>query len=343
MPISSSKLKAFDSTIAEKDLPPIIEILRKGELGFGPKVGEFEKAFGSFSQKRYNIATNSASAAAYMIFAYLRAHQGECDVYTTSLGFTSPAWAAQATGHRIIFVDVDENLQFSTADYKTKRTIPPKNSNDEGERPVVLMPVLYGGVSTIEGFEPYGDEIIVVDSAHCVTPTIKSDFVFFSFHPYKPICSPDGGLIGTNHSEAATYLRNYRNFGRTPNGHTYDITQEGFKFYMNNLSAAVALTQLPHYEKKLSHRKTNYEKWATDYTLLPQDESSSYYLATTLVENADELMKTIGVARHYPMLHTTTYYKSQKKITLQHLEKIHSQILNLPLYSETSNSCSGGI
>ena len=332
MPTSSSKLRAFDSTIAEEDLAPIVEILKKGELGFGPKVGEFEKAFASFSQKRYNIATNSASAAAYMIFAYLRAHKGKCDVYTTSLGFTSPAWAAQATGHRIIFVDVDENLQFSTADYKTKRTIPPKNSNDEGERPVVLMPVLYGGVSTIEGFEPYGDEIIVVDSAHCVTPTIKSDFVFFSFHPYKPICSPDGGLIGTNNSKAVSYLRNYRNFGRVPNGDTYDIQHDGFKFYMNNLSAAVALTQLPHYDKKLAHRKTNYEKWAEQYSLLPQDEKSSYYLATTLVDNASELLDTIGVSRHYPMLHKTTYYDPQHDAPLLYLESVHSKILNLPLY-----------
>ena len=332
MPTNSSKLRAFDSTIAEEDLAPIVEILKKGELGFGPKVGEFEKAFASFSQKRYNIATNSASAAAYMVFAYLRAHKGKCDVYTTSLGFTSPAWAAQATGHRIIFVDVDDKLQFSTADYKAKRPTQELNLTADESRPVVLMPVLYGGVSTIEGFEPYGDEIIVVDSAHCVTPTIKSDFVFFSFHPYKPICSPDGGLIGTNNSKAVSYLRNYRNFGRVPHGDTYDIKHDGFKFYMNNLSAAVALTQLPHYDKKLAHRKANYEKWAEEYTLLPQDAKSSYYLGTTLVDNANELLNTIGVARHYPMLHQTTYYGRSRQNELPRLESLHPKILNLPLY-----------
>jgi dTDP-4-amino-4,6-dideoxygalactose transaminase len=335
MPANPRKLKAFDSAIEEEDLAPILEILRKGELGFGPKVGEFEKEFASFSNKRYNIATNSASAAAFMIFAYLRSHKGKCDVYTTSLGFTSPAWAAAANGHRVIFVDVDENLQFSTQDYKTKRTLPEKHLQTCRCRPVVLMPVLYGGVSTIEGFEPYGDEIIVVDSAHCVTPTIKADFLFFSFHPYKPICSPDGGLIATGNTSAVTYLRNYRNFGRVSAGNSYDIKHDGFKFYMNNLSAAVALTQLPHYDKKLAHRKSNYKKWAEQYTLLPQDEKSSYYLATTLVDNANELLNTIGVARHYPMLHQTTYYGRTRKISLPRLEDLHSKILNLPLYEET--------
>ena len=338
--VTTNNLKAFDSIIAEEDLAPIIEVLRKGKLGFGPNVTEFEKQFASFSNKRYNVATNSASAAAYMIFAYLYETLGPCEVYTTSLGFTSPAWAAHTQGHTVVFVDVDDHLQFSTSSYKKLRA---SRRNKTSPKPVVLMPVLYGGVSTIDGFDPAGDEVVVVDSAHCATPTIQSDFVFFSFHPYKPVCSPDGGLIGTNDSGAENYFRSYRNFGRVPRGCSYDINQDGFKFYMNNLSATIALTQLPLYEKKLAHRKANYEKWATDYTLLPQDKSSSYYLATTLVENADELMKTIGVARHYPMLHTTTYYKSQKKIILQHLEKIHSQILNLPLYSETSNSCSDGI
>ncbi len=326
----SSKMKAFDSSILAEDLPSIIEVLQKGALGFGPNVTEFENQFTSFSHKSYNIATNSASAAAYMIFAYLFALKGPCDVYTTSLGFTSPAWAARQNGHRVIFVDVNKDLQFSTTSYKERRLAV---SLQKPSLPVVLMPVLYGGVSNIEDFEPYGDEVVVVDSAHCVTPTIKSDFVFFSFHPYKPICSPDGGLIGTNDSAAENYFRSYRNFGRVTSGSSYDITQEGFKFYMNNLSATVALTQLPRYAAQLAERKTNYERWGEEFTLLPQDSHSSYYLGTTLVDNAEALTERIGVARHYPMLHTTAYWSSVEKHCLPLLEEVHSTILNLPLYS----------
>ena len=39
------------------------------------------------------------------------------------------------------------------------------------------MPILYGGVSTIPNFIEglVGDEFIALDSAHCVTPTMKSD------------------------------------------------------------------------------------------------------------------------------------------------------------------------
>jgi hypothetical protein len=47
------------------------------------------------------------------------------------------------------------------------------------------MPILYGVLSNIDDWDLEGDEIVVVDSAHCVTPTIKCNFSFFSFHPYS--------------------------------------------------------------------------------------------------------------------------------------------------------------
>ena len=57
-----------------------------------------------------------------------------------------------------------------------------------------------------------GDEIVVIDSAHCATPNINSDYTFFSFHPYKPICSSDGGMISTDDLESKNYFKNYRKF-----------------------------------------------------------------------------------------------------------------------------------
>ena len=141
------------------------------------------------------------------------------------------------------------------------------------------MPILYGGVSTIEGFDSIRSdgyrEIIVVDSAHCVTPTIDSDFTFFSFHPYKPICSSDGGMISVDCPEASDWFASYRNFGRSNYMGTYDITQEGFKFYMNNLNASIALLSLSKYDELLDIRKSNYRKLTN---VLPQDEFSSFYL-----------------------------------------------------------------
>jgi len=317
-------MKVFESKFSEEELNPINEVIKKGQLGFGSNVLKFENKFKYFSNKKYNIATNSASAAAFMIFSYLKEKYGVCDIYTPSLGFTSPAWAAKHFGHNIIWVDVNDNLLFDCRDYLNKRR--------EENQPVV-MPILYGGISNIDGWDLEGDEIVVVDSAHCVTPTIKCDFSFFSFHPYKPICSSDGGMISTDDSEATEYFRNYRNFGRQNINDSYDIIQEGFKFYMNNLNATIALISLKKYKKDLKVRKENYLDlcYAGLNDVLPHDDNSSYYFATRLNDKANEFNKHYQLAKHYPLLHKTKYYNS--KVRLPNTELLYNKIINLPLWT----------
>jgi dTDP-4-amino-4,6-dideoxygalactose transaminase len=311
-------MKIFETKFTREELEFLDPILQKGELGFGSNVSLFETQFQSFSGKTHNIATNSASAAAFMIFAYLKEKYGVCDIYTPSLAFTSPAWAAKHLGHNIIWVDVDDNLLFDCNDYLNIRT----KTNQ-----AVVMPILYGGVSNIDNWTLVGDEIVVVDSAHCVTPTIKSDFTFFSFHPYKPICSSDGGMISTDDQEASEWLSNYRNFGRQNTGDSYDITQNGFKFYMNNLNASIALISLGKYFLNLKTRKENYSKLDN---VLPHDEKSSYYIATRIDKNANQFNQDNNLARHYPLLHKTKYFNSS--VRLPNTELLHPQIINLPLW-----------
>lgn len=311
-------MRVFKSNFTKEELSFLDPILQNGELGFGPNVSLFETQFQPFSNKTHNIATNSASAAAFMVFAYLKEKYGICDVYTPSLAFTSPAWAAKHFGHNLIWVDIDDNLLFDCNDYLNKRT----RANQ-----AVIMPILYGGVSNIDNWTLVGDEIVVVDSAHCVTPTIKSDFTFFSFHPYKPICSSDGGMISTDIQEAAEWLSNYRNFGRQNVGNSYDITQNGFKFYMNNLNASIALISLGKYFLNLKIRKENYSKLDN---VLPHDKKSSYYIATRIDKNANQFNQDNNLARHYPLLHKTKYFSSD--IKLPNTELLHPQIINLPLW-----------
>ena len=318
-------MRVFETKFNKEELSSIIEVLEKGELGFGENVINFEKLFQFFSKKTYNVATNSASAAAFMIFSYLKEKYGVCDVYTPSLGFTSPAWAAKHFGHNLIFVEVNNNLLFDCNHYLQIR----KTSKNKK----VLIPILYGGVSNINNWNVIGDEIVVVDSAHCVTPTIKSDYTFFSFHPYKPICSSDGGMISTNIEEADNYFKNYRNFGRININNTYDINQEGFKFYMNNLNATIALESIKKYHKNLEIRKENYLDlcYIGLNDLLSHDDDSSYYFATRIKENADEFNNKLNLQKHYPLLHLTNYYKDGSNLPFT--EDIHSKIINLPLWN----------
>lgn len=338
-------MKLFETKINRDDiLNTITPVLESGNLGFGPNVGEIEKTFKPFSSKKYNTATNSASASAFMIFAYLKEKYGKCDVYTTSIGFTSPAWAAKHFGHNLIWVEVDENILFDVEDYREKRRQRCERYTDGGIKPV-LMPILYGGVSNIKGFDGIKgdgyDEIVVVDSAHCVTPTIKSDFTFFSFHPYKPIAASDGGMISTDIEEADEYFRSYRNFGRKNIDGGYDIVMNGFKFYMNNLNATIALTQIARYQENLETRKKNRifrQNINLGGRLISHDKHSSYYFDTLIgnEDNIEELNKKYPTSKHYPLLHKTKHFSDGS--SLPFTEKIHKYIINLPLYENIHNS-----
>lgn len=319
----------FKTSILQDDVNFISEVLKSGNLGFGPYVNEFELKFSLASKKKFNVATNSASASAYMIFAYLMKKFGVCDVYTPSIGFISPAWSAKNLGHNVIFVDVDDNVLFDMSHYQSIK-------RDTG-RKKILMPILYGGVSNIRGFENLDDEMVVVDSAHCVTPTIKSDFTFFSFHPLKPIACSDGGMISTDNTEAFNFFNLYRNFGRQSVDNTYDIVSDGFKFYMNNLNAAIALTQLNRYEENLEVRKKNHilvESLKLNGRLIPHDQMSSYYFDTLICneDSVEDLYSRYPTSKHYPMIHKTTLMSSDQY--LPNTERIHKLILNLPLYDE---------
>ena len=317
-------MKLFETKILEEDIRSISSVLASGYLGFGQNVSLFEERFSKFSKKQHNVACNSASAAAFMIFSYLKETYGVCDVYTTSLGFTSPAWCAKHFNHNLIFVDVQNDLQFCTKHYRNIR----KNSGNK----IVVMPVLYGGVSNIKNFNLIGDEILVVDSAHCVTPTINSDFIFFSFHPYKPICTSDGGMISTDDNKASEYFKKYRNFGRESKNNSYDINMNGFKFYMNNLNATIGLTQIKRYYHNLKIRKDNYMWLANKTEILDHGEKSSYYFATKITKKADKIIEKTGWVRNYPMLHKMSYYDTNQ--TLPNLEFLHSKILNIPLWEK---------
>jgi dTDP-4-amino-4,6-dideoxygalactose transaminase len=325
-------LKLYETSIssyyAHKD---IAEVIESGNLGFGPNVTKFETMFAPYSYKKHNVAVNSCSAAAFIIFAYLKEKYGTCDVYTPSIGFTSMPWAAKHHGHNVIFVDVKGDMTMDFEMYQWARV------TDTGNKAVV-MPVMYGGVSTIN-MEKFlkGDEFIILDSAHCATPRSKSDVALFSFHPYKPITASDGGMISTDIEEIDQFARKYRNFGREPHAEGYTIASEGFKFYMNNLNATIALTQLETYEEKRAIRKEAFEKIQSmnfEGSLARHDDDSSYYVATLIadtVEYAEMMREKYCTDRLYPPMHLQPYYKDCRTTVMSKTEELFDLLVNLPL------------
>tara|TARA_Y100001938_G_C8098054_1_gene439516 strand:- start:3722 stop:4795 length:1074 start_codon:yes stop_codon:yes gene_type:complete len=333
-------IKCFEPSLKQEDISAAVQALNEKVLAFGPNVLNFENSYKQFSKKKYNIGFNSASSAAYLLYQYLYERYGQCRVYTTSLGFVSPVFAALKNGHEVHYVDVDDNL-LMCHESLSKSLI-------EDSKLSIVMPVLYGGVSSISNLEEVCKEkncLLVLDSAHCISPTINYDYAFYSFHPVKPICMSNGGLLATNDREASNYMFLGRNFGRKQQEDSYDLVQSGFNFYMNNLNASLGLSQINKCLENVAARKNNFNFLKNNIPsslgrFTCHDERSSYYLSTLVLkkEYYSDIMRKelysrgVQTSFHYPFLHKSSFYKQD--VNLPVLESMQNKIINLPIHQE---------
>jgi len=335
-------INCFEPDINNKDIEAAVSTIKSKILAFGKNVDLFESKYSKLSNKKYNIGFNSASSAAYLLFQYLYEIYGACDIHTTSIGFVSPVYAALKNGHNVKYVDVNKDA-LMCHDSLLQSLSNSKNKS-------IVMPVLYGGVSKVPKVSKLLKDtgsILVLDSAHCISPTMDYDYAFYSFHPVKPICMSNGGLLATDSKKSSDYMKSGRNFGRKIIGDTYDLVQQGFNFYMNNLNAAIGLSQIERCFDNVEKRKKNF-KFLKDNLpsqigyFTKHDKQSSYYLSTLILKDglsSDILRKYlstkgIGSGFHYPLLHKTKQYKQD--ISLPATDSMENRLINLPIHQNLS-------
>ncbi len=74
----------------QSELKEMLETLRSGWWGTGPKVQQFEEDFSEYSQAKHAVAVNSATAAMHLGLDALGIGPGD-EVITTPLTFVSTA------------------------------------------------------------------------------------------------------------------------------------------------------------------------------------------------------------------------------------------------------------
>ena len=337
------RINCFKADIRAAEVAEAAKVVASGALGFGEKVLELEAKLRDVAG-HWTLTFNSASAAAFALFERLYGIHGPCLVVTPSLTFVSPVWAAAKAGHDIAFVDVAPDCIWSATDYVSFRT------QNTINKKIVAMPMLYGGVSGKgRDFGFFGDEVIVVDSAHCINPKLEYDYAFLSFHAQKPVASSQGGAILFNPDKLSEYpwFEKYRNFGRRQEGYSYEVVQTGFKFYLDNLSAAIAVEQLKHVHEGIRKRAKNLQMLKISFNserlgrFLVHDEDSSHYLGTLILKSSFDNMSLIrhlderGIQGtfHYPSLHTQAgIIGDREKVSLPATEVFQTQLINLPIH-----------
>ena len=177
-------------------------------------------------------------------------------------------------GARIDFVDIDEKtITMCTTALKNKLA----EAKRKNRLPKVVIPVHMSGhscdmaeihkLSKIYGF------YIIEDASHAIGGHYDkspvgccrySDVTVFSFHPVKIITSAEGGMAVTNKKEIAEKMALLRSHGVTRDENKMSVSSDGpwfyqqletgFNYRMNDLQAALGVSQFQRLEDIVARR-----------------------------------------------------------------------------------------
>lgn len=328
----------FKVYMSPKAKGAVNEVLDSGFIGEGPKVKQFEsnlKSYFNAYKEYYDITTvNSATSAEHLLYSYFKkdreittevydgvayttnkweALQPDDEVLTTALTCTATNWPIINEGLNLRWVDVDPLTCNMSLDSLEKEI---------NEKTRIITVVHWGGnpidldrLKNIvdKAIKKYGREIIIIeDCAHSFGSTYKDknigftgNYSTFSLQAIKHITSGDGGFIGVPSQSVSKDFRILRWYGIDREGPRADfrceadVLEAGYKYHMNDLSAAIGLSNLEDADHIINTNKSNgkyYDNVLADIdgiTVIPQVEGaeSAYWLYTFHAERRDDLMK----------------------------------------------------
>jgi perosamine synthetase len=347
--MSKKQIKLFHPLIDKNEEKEVIKILKSGFWASGSgtnNVAKFEKMFNQFIGSKDCIAVNSGTAALHLALS-LSDIKGK-EVILPSFSFASTAHAVIYNGGKPVFTDIEKETLCIDPD-EIKKNI--------SEKTRVILPVHYAGFpSKINEIFQMCDNHkleLIEDAAHAVGSKYSQKkigshgtAVCFSFHPVKNLAMPNGGAITLNNKQSKNQkkiLNSLRWCGISDRKkETYDISNLGWNYYMNEISAGIGIQQLKKINRINKIRKKIARKYSQKLVFenkIPYNEDCSYHIFWILVKNRKRFMgkmksKGIETGIHYLPIHKMTYYNSKK--TLKNTEDVSSKIVSLPIHPNLS-------
>ena len=351
----------FKPELGEEELSALREIFKTGWVGLGPKTAEFEKKFSEYIGADFAIGLNSCTAA---LDLSLRArHFGKGEVLVPAITFVSTPHAVLYNNLEPVFVDVDpETLCMDVADFERKIT----------PRTKAVIPVHLGGhpcdMDPIMEIARLKNIFVIEDVANACGGEYKGrklgsigDFGCFSFEAKKNMTTGDGGMITTNDESSIAPLKRLRwcgidkdtwkRFSENKNySWYYEVAELGWKYNMNDISAAIGLVQLQKLDAMLAKKSrivNNYKIALKDllWLELPVEREwakGAWWLFIVKVPERDRFIEhlagrgiTTGV--HFMPMHLHPLYKKYGA-RVPKTEKVWQKMVTLPLYPSMTNS-----
>jgi Predicted pyridoxal phosphate-dependent enzyme apparently involved in regulation of cell wall biogenesis len=322
----------------QEAIDEVVDSLRSGWIGTGPKVARFEDMMREYTGADYAVAVNSCTAALHLSLLAAGVGSGH-DVITTPMTFCATANSIIHTGARPVFVDCERDTQLIDPTLIEAAITP---------RTRAIVPVHLAGrvcdMDAIGDIARRHNLVVIEDAAHAIEGRYRgrkvgaiSDMTCFSFYVTKNVSTGEGGMITTSDGDLASRMKTqalhgmsrdaWKRFSDSGYKH-YEVVSPGFKYNMMDMQAALGLHQLDHVEIWLERRNEIWQRYSDALKDLPMGlpaaeegctrHARHLYTVTVDTEVAgvdrDTFMnrmhaRKIGTGVHYIGVHLHPWYR----------------------------------
>lgn len=357
------KVRLSKSSISNVEKVAVNQVLDSEYLGMGEKVKIFEDKIKQYLNTDLEVVcVNTGTAALHLSIVALGLKSGD-EILVPSLTYVASFQAISAAGAIPIACDINpETLFLDSNDARSKITNKTK----------AIMPVHYAGNSLgIDEIYSIADEYdlrVIEDAAQSFGSKIggqkvgtKGDIVCFSFDGIKNITSGEGGCIVTNDKNVIKKVRDIRLLGVEEDTESrflnkkswkFDVCEQGWRYHMSNIMAAIGIKQLERSSELLAKRKNIAQKYdkllegATKLKPILHNYSNIvphiYVVVLEKGVNRDNLRQQLSsngieTGVHYYPNHWLSLYRT-KGVNIPVVESIYQRLLSLPLHPSLKES-----
>lgn len=351
--------------VGQAEIDEVVDSLKSGWMGTGPKVARFEADFARYkgTEAAKVAAVNSCTAALHLSLLALNLEPGS-EVITTPMTFCATVNTILHAGLKPVVADVDLRT-YNIDPAALEAAITPKTR--------AILPVHFAGrpceMDALMDIAKRHNLKVIEDCAHAIETEFHGqaagtfgDFGCFSFYVTKNIVTGEGGMVMGRDAEGMSRVKTlalhgmnkdaWKRFSDSGFKH-YQVVECGYKYNMMDLQAAIGIHQLARVQASWERRAVIWAKYQAAFADLPvalpadadPNTKHAYHLYTLLIDEArspvsrDAFLdamtaRKIGVGVHYLSLPEHPYYQETlgwRPENYPHAMEIGRRTVSLPI------------
>jgi perosamine synthetase len=343
----------FNTSIDPAAFDRVKSVLDTTFLSEGKLVKEFEQKLSEVLGLANPVAVNSGTSALHLALALAGVKEGD-EVILPAQTFVASGLAIMMQKATPIFADIryeDGNIDPISIEEKIT------------EKTKAIMPVHWAGypcdMEEIQAIADKHNLKVIEDAAHALGATYKnkpvgslSDFTCFSFQAIKHLTTGDGGAVccKDNKDRDNGFIKRWFGIDRANSKPSilgereYDISEIGYKYHLNDYSAALGLANLENFKNRLQKRREIAKKYNEAFkdisgiTLFDyqNDRESAYWLFGMHVENRENFINALkdkditASVVHLGIDHNSIFGGKDQELTNQ--RNFDKTQINIPLH-----------